>query len=66
LPLLAVETLQPQLLDRLPNFKRRLEWFMANRPELGKNVASLATGGHGISAGSSRCWMASASAAFSR
>jgi len=45
LPLLAVETLQPQLLDRLPNFKRRLEWFMANRPELGKNVASLATGG---------------------
>ncbi len=45
LPLLAVETLQPQLLDRLPNFKRRLEWFVTNRPELSKNVASLERGG---------------------
>ena len=41
LPLLAVETLQPQLLERLPNFKRRLEWFVANRPELSANVARL-------------------------
>jgi hypothetical protein len=45
LPLMAVETLQPQLLDRLPDFKRRLEWFIANRPELSRNIASLATGG---------------------
>jgi hypothetical protein len=45
LPLMAVETLQPQLLDRLPNFKRRLEWFISNRPELAKNVASLSSGG---------------------
>jgi hypothetical protein len=44
LPLMAVETLQPQLMERLPNFKRRLDWFVANRPELSKNVASLATG----------------------
>ena len=41
LPMLAVETLQPQLLERLPNFKRRLEWFITNRPELRRNVASL-------------------------
>ena len=45
LPLLAVETLQPQLLERLPAFRRRLEWFMANRPELAENVASLQTEG---------------------
>ena len=29
LPMLAVETIQPKLLARLPNFKRRLEWFIA-------------------------------------
>ncbi len=45
LPLLAVETLQPQLLARVPNFKRRLEWFVANRPELSKNVASMEADG---------------------
>jgi hypothetical protein len=44
LPMMAVETLQPQLMERLPNFKRRLDWFVANRPELGKNIASLASG----------------------
>jgi len=45
LPLLAVETLQPQLLERVPNFKRRIEWFVRNRPELAGNVASLQAGG---------------------
>jgi hypothetical protein len=45
LPLLAVETLQPAILDRLPNFKRRLEWFVANRPELAQDVAGMTTGG---------------------
>ncbi len=45
LPLMAVETLQPQLLDRLPNFKRRLEWFITNRPELSRNVASMTSDG---------------------
>jgi hypothetical protein len=45
LPMLAVETLQPAVLDRLPNFKRRVEWFIANRPELSRNVASMASGG---------------------
>jgi hypothetical protein len=41
LPLMAVETLQPELVERLPNFKRRLAWFVENRPELRRNVASL-------------------------
>jgi len=45
LPLMAVETLQPQLLERVPNFKRRMEWFIENRPELSKNVASMEHGG---------------------
>ncbi len=45
LPLLAVETLQPAVLDRLPNFRRRMQWFIANRPELSRNVASMASDG---------------------
>ncbi len=44
-PLFAVETLQPHLLARVPNFKRRLDWFVEHRPELCKNVASLDAGG---------------------
>jgi len=34
LPLLAVDVIQPQLIDALPDFKRRVEWFLANRPDL--------------------------------
>jgi hypothetical protein len=34
MPLLAVETVQPQLLDAVPGFKDRLEWYLANRPDL--------------------------------
>src|SRR5499425_1118566 len=33
IPLLAVETLEPGVVDQLPGFKRRLEWFVRNRPE---------------------------------
>ncbi len=34
IPLFAVETLDPELLEKLPAFKRRLEWFIDNRPDL--------------------------------
>jgi Mannosylglycerate hydrolase MGH1-like glycoside hydrolase domain len=34
LPLCAVEVLEPELLDALPDFKRRLKWFLNYRPEL--------------------------------
>jgi hypothetical protein len=39
-PLLAVETLEPDILERMPEFRRRLQWFLANRPELAELVAS--------------------------
>ncbi len=45
IPLFAVETLEPELLDRLPGFKRRLEWFIDNRPDLVKNCACMRTKG---------------------
>lgn len=34
IPLYAVEILDPELLDKLPDFKRRLEWFLAHHPDL--------------------------------
>jgi hypothetical protein len=45
IPLFAVETLEPEVLDRLPGFKRRLEWFIDNRPDLTENVACMRTAG---------------------
>jgi hypothetical protein len=47
IPLFAVETLEPDVLDRLPDFKRRMEWFIANRPDLTRNVACMRTPGLG-------------------
>ena len=45
IPLFAVETLEPDLLTRLPGFKRRLEWFIDNRPDLTGHVACMRTKG---------------------
>ncbi len=47
IPLFAVETLEPERLERLPAFKRRLEWFIEHRPDLGAGVASMETPGRG-------------------
>ncbi len=47
IPLFAVTTLEPDLLDNVPAFKARLEWFIANRPVLKKNVACMETRGVG-------------------
>ncbi len=34
IPLFAIEVLEPELLAKLPDFARRLEWFLAHRPDL--------------------------------
>ena len=39
MPLLAVETVQPQLIDMLPGFKARLEWYLKHRPDLASLVS---------------------------
>jgi hypothetical protein len=41
IPLLAVETIDEEVMHRLPEFSRRLEWFMSNRPDMCANVASV-------------------------
>jgi hypothetical protein len=45
IPLFAVETLEPEVLDKFPDFKRRLEWFIDNRPDLTASVACMRTQG---------------------
>ncbi len=45
IPLFAVETLEPEMLEHLPGFRRRMEWFIRNRPDLTGNVASMETPG---------------------
>ena len=39
IPLFAVTTIEPALLDKVPEFKKRLEWFLEHRPELAKLVS---------------------------
>jgi hypothetical protein len=41
IPLMAVEILEPQVLERLPEFAKRTEWFIENRPELCADVACI-------------------------
>jgi len=41
IPLFAVETLEPDLLEKLPRFKKRMDWFLKYRPHLLEKVASL-------------------------
>ncbi len=47
IPLFAVETLEPELLQRLPDFNRRLIWVLENRPELAALVSRWQEPGRG-------------------
>ena len=45
IPLLGVNVIEPAMIEKLPGFKKRLEWFIDNRPDLKKNVACMVTEG---------------------
>lgn len=47
IPLFAVEILEPELIDRLPDFKRRLKWFLNYRPDLAALVSHWEEPGRG-------------------
>ena len=47
LPLFAVETIEPDLLENMPVFARRMKWFVDNRPHLSGNMASVHVPGRG-------------------
>jgi hypothetical protein len=41
IPLFAVETIEEAQLNDLPDFKRRTEWFLKNRPDLTDDIACM-------------------------
>ncbi len=43
IPLIAVEVLDREVIDRLPGFKNRLQWFLKYRPDLAKHISFLET-----------------------
>ena len=47
IPLFAVETLEPELLEKLPGFRKRLEWFLNHRPDLASLVSRWESPGRG-------------------
>src|SRR3989442_7067182 len=48
IPLFAVETLEPEVIDRLPGFKRRMQWFIDNHPEFREHVETAQKPGVGL------------------
>jgi hypothetical protein len=47
IPLFAVETLEPDMLAKVPDFTRRLEWLLSNRPHLANLVSHWEVEGRG-------------------
>ncbi|KII92355.1 hypothetical protein PLICRDRAFT_102685 [Plicaturopsis crispa FD-325 SS-3] len=48
IPLYATLVLEPATINRFPGFKKRMEWFIDNRPELSaRNMANMKAGGRG-------------------
>ncbi|MDD1621075.1 MAG: glucosidase [Methylococcaceae bacterium] len=47
IPFYAVEILEPELLDKLPDFKRRMKWFLDYRPDLAALVSDWNEAGRG-------------------
>lgn len=42
IPLYATLVLEPAVINRLPGFKKRMEWFIENRPEMSeRNMANM-------------------------
>ncbi len=41
IPLFAVLALEPEVVDKLPGFKARLEWFVENRPQFRQHVTTV-------------------------
>jgi Glycosyl hydrolase family 63 C-terminal domain len=44
-PLFATDTLEAELLDKHPGFKKRMQWFIDNRKDLVEGLAPLMEGG---------------------
>ncbi|RXK38115.1 cytoplasmic protein [Tremella mesenterica] len=48
MPLYATLVLEPQVIKRFPGFKKRMDWFIENRPEISnRNMANIREKGRG-------------------
>ncbi len=47
IPLFAVETLEPAALNTLPQFKRRMDWFIDHRPDMTVTLSFMNVPGEG-------------------
>jgi len=47
MPMIAIETLEPEVLKSMPDFTRRMHWFTDQRPHLSGNMASVEVEGVG-------------------
>ncbi|HNA87294.1 MAG TPA: glucosidase [Nitrospira sp.] len=45
IPLFAVETLDSELIDQLPRFKHRMQWFIENRPDFSLHIETQSQDG---------------------
>jgi hypothetical protein len=45
IPLFAVMTVESELLDRLPAFRKRMQWFIDNRPDITTDISCARTPG---------------------
>src|SRR5262249_59926545 len=41
IPLIAVEVLDQDVIDRLPGFKKRMGWFLENRKDLAQHISYM-------------------------
>ncbi len=43
LPLIAVEVLEEEIIEKLPGFRKRLQWFLEHRKDLCRHIACMET-----------------------
>ncbi|HYR45687.1 MAG TPA: glucosidase, partial [Thermoanaerobaculia bacterium] len=45
IPLFAAEILEEEVIEKLPGFRKRMQWFLDNRPDLARNISYMACSG---------------------
>jgi hypothetical protein len=48
IPLFAVETLEPEIVDALPGFKRRMQWFIDNYADMPEHIDMSESSARGV------------------
>ena len=47
IPMFAVAVLESRIINRLPGFKKRMEWFLQHRQDLARHISYMERAGHG-------------------